>query len=170
MNVSALWGFSPNAFQTRTIAIWDNPTAWAMPRVLQWVAVLGFSSRVLVTISSTIASVIVRRGAGSRLVGQPVEAVFQEALPPLADGGDVDAESGGDVFVVSALGTSQDDPRSGGQPLGALGSTGPGVELLSFVVAEDQRGFGATAFAHHRSPLENYMMNQAIYQGCLANF
>src|SRR5208337_2083242 len=56
------------------------------------------------------------------------------------------------------------------QPLGALGLTGPCVELLSFVVAEDQRVFGTTAFAHHRSHLENHMMNQTIYQGCLANF
>src|SRR5208337_1949064 len=110
------------------------------------------------------------RGTRSRLVGQPVEAVFQEALPPLANGRDVDAESGSDVFVVSALGTSQNDPRSASLDSHGGGITGPCVELLSFVVAEDQRVFGTTAFAHHRSHLENHMMNQTIYQGCLANF
>jgi hypothetical protein len=31
-------------------------------------------------------------------------------------------------------------------------------------------GFGATAFAHHYSHLEYYMMNQYITQGYLANF
>ena len=110
------------------------------------------------------------RGTRSWLVSQPIEAVFQEALPPRAHGGDVDKEAGGDVFVVSALGTRQNDPRPGGQSLGALGATGPAIELLSFVLAEDQWGFGATAFAHHYSPLEYYMMKQYITQGYLANF
>ena len=61
---SAVWGFSPKEFQTRTIALSDKPTAWAMPRVLQWVAALGFSSRVLVTTSSPLAMVIVRGAPG----------------------------------------------------------------------------------------------------------
>src|SRR3954469_20536378 len=46
------------------MALWDSPTALAMPRVLHWVAALGFSSRVLVTTSSTRASVIVRGAPG----------------------------------------------------------------------------------------------------------
>src|SRR3954452_23720156 len=46
------------------MALWESPTAWAIPRVLQWVAALGFCSRVLVTTSSTRASVILRGAPG----------------------------------------------------------------------------------------------------------
>ena len=80
------------------------------------------------------------------------------------------AEPGGDRLVVEALGARQDDPGSECQPLRALGSTGPGFQLLPFVVAEGQQGFGATADAHRISPLEDYMMIQSTSQGLLANF
>jgi site-specific DNA recombinase len=105
------------------------------------------------------------RGTGAGFVGQPFEAVVQEASPPLADGHGVDAESGGDGLIVQALGTGQDDPGASREALCALGSAGPGPELLPLVVAEDQGGFGATAFAHHMSPLQDHMIKEAVAQG-----
>ena len=38
------------------------------------------------------------------------------------------------------------------------------------VVTEDQGGFGATAFAHHVSPLQESMMRSPIAQGYSADF
>jgi len=98
------------------------------------------------------------------------EPVDEEALPPLAHGHGIDAEPGGHVGVVQALGASQDDPGAKGEPLSALGPGGPGLQLLSLVIAQDEWSFRTTAFAHRKSPLENYMMNTAISQGSLAIF
>jgi hypothetical protein len=89
------------------------------------------------------------RGTGPGLVGEPFEAVVEESLTPLADGDWIDVEAGGDGLVLEALGAGQDDLGSDGEALGTLGPGGPGLELLPLVVAEDQGGFGATAFAHH---------------------
>ena len=135
------------------MAVCDSPTALAMSRVLQWVAALGFSSRVLVMISLDHRVGDRARGAGPRLVGQPLEPVGEEALPPLAHRHRIDAEPVRDVGVVQALGAGQDDPGAGGEPLRALGPGGPGLQLLSLVIAQDEWGFGSTAFVHRESPL-----------------
>jgi hypothetical protein len=42
-----------NAFQIRTMAVWDIPAAWAMERLDQCVAPTGLSSNVLTTTFST---------------------------------------------------------------------------------------------------------------------
>jgi hypothetical protein len=57
-------GFNLNARQIRLTADWDIPAASAIPRVLQWVALAGLVSRVLVTTRSTAASVTVRGAPG----------------------------------------------------------------------------------------------------------
>ena len=57
-------GLRPKARQTREMAVCDRPTASALRRVLQWVAALGFSSRVLVMTRSTSSSEIVRGAPG----------------------------------------------------------------------------------------------------------
>ena len=91
-------------------------------------------------------------------------------MTPLADGDHVDAEPGGDDLVLEALGAGQDDPGPLGQALGALGPGGPGFEFLPLVVAEGERGFGTTTFAHHVSPFQESMMRSPIAQGYLADF
>jgi hypothetical protein len=60
------------------------PVAAAIDRVDQRVAFFGFSSSVLTMTRSTSASVIFR-GTGPRLVGQAVQAPFEETPPPGAD-------------------------------------------------------------------------------------
>ena len=53
------FGQGQNARQMRLTAVRVRPVALAIPRVLQWVASVGFGSSVRVTTSSTWASVIV---------------------------------------------------------------------------------------------------------------
>ena len=54
----------PNARQRRLMADCDRPEAFAIPRVLQWVAVAGLVSHVRVIARSTAASVTVRGAPG----------------------------------------------------------------------------------------------------------
>src|SRR5262249_20587504 len=92
------------------------------------------------------------RGAGPGFVGQPFGTVFDEPAPPLADSDSVDAEPASDLVVIQALGGGQDDAGAGGESLSALGPAGPGFQLLSFVVTEAERSFGAAALVHRSSP------------------
>ena len=62
LNVSVRCGCNPNARQIRQTALWLRPAAVAIVRLLQCVASGGRVSKVLLTTSSTCASVI-RRGA-----------------------------------------------------------------------------------------------------------
>ncbi len=55
-----------------------------MERVDQWVASLGFSSKVFTTTISILSSVIVRGSAGARLVEETVEPLGDKTPPPLA--------------------------------------------------------------------------------------
>jgi hypothetical protein len=110
------------------------------------------------------------RGTRSRFVGQPLEAVGEEPLPPLADRDDVDAKPGSSGLVIKPLGAGQDDLGAGGKALGTLGTTGPDLELLPLVIAQGKRGFRATALAYHVSHLINYIIIQRAVQGYLANF
>ena len=60
LKVSVLCGCSENAFQMRCTEEVDTPDAFAMPRVLQCVALTGFVSSVRITISSMRSSPILR--------------------------------------------------------------------------------------------------------------
>jgi len=108
-----------------------------MPRVLQCVAFSGLDSRVLVTTSSMRASAMVRGAPG--LVGEAVEPVVEEALPPLADGRHRDPEVRGDFGVGFPRGCGGDDAGAEGESLGRLRSANPGFELGAFVVGEGER-------------------------------
>ncbi len=98
-------------------------------------------------------------------LSQPFETVFEETLAPLADGHDVDTEPSGDDLVFKALGRVEDDLGTDGKALSALGSRRPALELLTLFVGRDQRGFGATTFAHHMSHSLYYMMKSQVAQG-----
>jgi hypothetical protein len=110
------------------------------------------------------------RSARSRFVGQSIETVVEETLPPFADSDRVDVKSRGDSLVIQTLGAGQNDPGPGGQALNAFGPIGPGLKLLPLVIVQGEWGFRATALAHHISPLQDYMITQSIAQGYLANF
>jgi len=58
LKLSARWGWRPNACQMRLTVVWLMPTWAAIERVDQWVASLGFSSKVLTITASTWSSVI----------------------------------------------------------------------------------------------------------------
>ena len=81
-------------------------------------------------------------GAGPRVVDEAVEPLGDETVPPSADGGVADMELGRDNLVAGFVGTGQDDAGAEGEPLGTLGSVGPGGEFPAFVVGEGQFGLG----------------------------
>ena len=87
LNVSARCGLSPNARQIRPTVDCDSPLRLAIPRVLQWVALVGLVSRVLVTTRSTSASVTVRgapgRGSSTRPSSRLVTNRFRQ-VPTVA--------------------------------------------------------------------------------------
>ena len=64
LKVSARWGWRPKACQILTIDVWLMPMAAAIDRVDQWVASLGFSSRVFTMTASIWSSVTVRCAPG----------------------------------------------------------------------------------------------------------
>ena len=100
LNDSVRCGCNPNACQIRPIVSVDNPTSRAIERRLQCVSPRGVVSSVLVTISSTRASVTLRgapgRGSSSRpsnrrrrkrlryfsAVARPTPKVFAIAVLP----------------------------------------------------------------------------------------
>src|SRR6516162_7581177 len=100
------------------------------------------------------------RGTAAREVGQAVEAVPGEARPPLADGGRVAAELGGDVLVRRAVGfgATQDEAAAKSPGLGG------GVSVAEFLQVEllltreaDQggaSGHGAPSLAAKDDPCE----------------
>jgi|GEM_PF-1665333 len=61
---SARCRWSPNAFQIRLIVVRLIPISFAMERVDQWVASVGFSSRVFTTTASTWSSLTVLGAPG----------------------------------------------------------------------------------------------------------
>ena len=93
------------------------------------------------------------RGAGPRLVVEAVQARGEEAAAPLADGGPVDGELGGDGAVVQALGARQDDPGPGGESLCGLGPARPVLKGLPLVVGQGEGLERATDFAQREAPL-----------------
>jgi hypothetical protein len=64
LKLSARCGCSPKARQIRLIEVWLMPIERAIERVDQWVASVGFVSRVFTITASTISSVIVRGAPG----------------------------------------------------------------------------------------------------------
>src|SRR5262249_18340829 len=152
LNVSARCGLRPNARQIRPTVDCDSPLAWAMPRVLQWVAWDGLVSRVRVTTFSTASSVTVRGapGLGSSASpsnrpapGRPLQPAGHEPAGPGADGGTANAQLLGHDLVGGPRGTGQDDPGAKGEALGTLGPVGPAGERLALVVGQRQLGFRA---------------------------
>jgi hypothetical protein len=71
LNFSLRCGCSPKLRQMRTTALWLSPTSFARDRVLHWVAAAGILSRVRVTASSTLASVILRGVPGRESSASP---------------------------------------------------------------------------------------------------
>jgi hypothetical protein len=81
-------------------------------------------------------------GAGharAGLVGQPVQAFFQEAAPPAGDRVAVDAEPGRDRDVVAAVGAGQHDPCPLGQALGRAPPLHPVLQRAPLVIRQQHR-------------------------------
>jgi hypothetical protein len=153
VTVSVRWGFSPNARQMRLTVACDRPGGRGQAPGAPGGRVRGLG---LPRPGDDPLDVLVgdlARGPGPLVVGQPVAAPRDEPRPPLAHRLCGDAELGGDVLVVQAVGAGQDDPGPLGPLLGALGSARPGLQGLSLVVGEDQFGFAA-ASGQGGSPFE----------------
>ena len=103
---SARWGWSPKARQIRRMVVWLIPTALAIERVDQWVASVGL---LLQGLDDHRFDLVVADGARHtrpRVVGQPVEAMLDEAAAPLADRGLGSPRVSGDVTVGVPLGAA----------------------------------------------------------------
>jgi len=92
-------------------------------------------------------------GARPRVIGQPIEAVFNEALPPLADHGIAHPQMTGDLLVGVSFGTAHHDARPQGHGLRALSSVGQPLERQSLFGGEHQLGLGASSWCHRCLPL-----------------
>jgi hypothetical protein len=68
---------------------------------------------------------------------QAVDSSLGKALSPLAHGLSVYAQTGGDVYVLLAVGRRQDDPAAQRQGLGALRAPGPELQRLPFLIIEN---------------------------------
>ena len=113
----------------------ETPDAFAMSRVLQCVAPVGFSSSVLTTMASIWSSPIWRRTA-SGLVAEAVEAVLCEPLAPRAHGLARDADLGGDRAIVEPVGGEQHDVRALRIATCDLAPSNQTVKIGAFLAAE----------------------------------
>ena len=82
---------------------------------------------------------------------QALNAEFEEASTPLADGLGRSPDPFGHCPVGEALGTGQDHAGSQDQAVRQTGGTGDSLELMSLLVAEYQGGKFASA-GHRQSP------------------
>ena len=109
LNVSVRCGCSENARQMRCTEEAETPDPFAMSRVLQCVAPVGFSSD---DDSFDLVVADLARRAASGFVAETVEAVLCEPLSPRAHGLARDADLGGDCAVVEPIGGEQNDLRA----------------------------------------------------------
>ena len=135
----------------------DSPTSLAIPRVDQWVASLGFSSKVLISTRSTISPVIVggtperyssaNPGRRSRWKRPRHLHTVCGNMPTFP----------GHRLVGLALGTGEHDPRAHGQGLRGARAACPSFQRLPLLTAEFHRcgrsaSSGCHDHHHHRLP------------------
>jgi hypothetical protein len=77
------------------------------------------------------------RPAGAGLIDQPVQALGDKAPAPLTRHRPRDPQPLADLGVLQALGRGQHHPRARRQGLGALAPPRPGLQLLAFLIAQD---------------------------------
>lgn len=103
------------------------------------------------------------RGAGARVIEQPVQSLGQEPTAPLPHRLLRHAQLPGDARVRLIRGASENDPRALRERLGRRRPPRPAFQRRAFLVGERQ-GWDRSAKAHARSPF--YSENAEVRTSC----
>src|SRR4029079_3820917 len=78
------------------------------------------------------------RRTGSRLIAQPVQAMFDKPPAPLADRRLVHLQAGRDILVCRTFGAAEHDPSAQRERLGRAAPTGKRAQSPPFRLTENQ--------------------------------
>src|SRR6476619_5057154 len=135
LNVSVRCGCGENARHMRCTKEAETPDSFAMSRVLQCVAPVGFSSSVLTTMASIWSSPILRgaphRGSSQRPARRCLANRSRHVRTVWRD-----ADLGGDRAIVEPVGGEQHDVRALRIPTCDLAPSNQTVKIGAFLTAE----------------------------------
>ena len=150
LNVSERCGCSPKAVQIRRIVVCEKPVAPAIERIDQARCIARQGTQRPLDHGGHLIVVDRPRPAGPGFVQQALDAILEEAAPPLADRVLMHSQFSRDDLAGHAAGASQDDPASLGHRSRHTLPSHLSFEIVTLAVTKDQTCRRSTHRVRHR--------------------